>query len=277
MFISETIFSDSYAILNTASSQDEALHKFHTMYEQPIFNSLRSRYLHKLKDWWNKYELPLVSNTDRCIVIYETRCHANLEFIIYNLTYFAKDWGLIIYCSKANYDYINNILQHNRFRAILQIIRDDEGGKSVRDEYNEFVKLPIFWNSLPCKYVLMCEMDAYLRRHITDDITNFDYVCCKWPWCPNVPGGGGISFRRVSSMKRICDEYPSLAKNIFAQDSWAAEGSIRLNLSFNNTYLVESTHHITNPIGFHNWWTFIKPFEMHNFFSIYDKYLTLEI
>jgi hypothetical protein len=277
MSISEIIFSNSNEILNSSSSADEALHKFHTLYEQPIFDSLRERYLQKLKSWWYNYDLPIVSSTDRCIVIYETRCHPNLEFLIYNLTYFARGWGLIIYCSKYNHDFINKILNQNKFRAILHIVRDDEGTKSVRDDYNQFTKSYTFWNSLPCKYILMCEMDAYLRKRVPDDITDYDYVCCNWPWHHNLPGGGGISFRKVSSMKRICIEHPQLAKDYFAQDDWAAEGCVSLGLVYNNIYLVEALHSITDPIGFHNWWTFIDVNQISNMSNIYDKYLTLDL
>ena len=170
-----------------------------------------------------------------------------------------------------------NIIHKNRFRVNLHIVREDEGDKSVRDEYNEFTKSYTFWNSLPCKYVLMCEMDAYLRKKVPDSVTEFDYVCCNWPWHPTLPGGGGISIRNVSSMKKICKEYPHLCNNIFAQDSWAAEGSIALKLSFNNSYLVEADHNIIDPIGFHNWWTFIDPVRLYKMYDLYDKYLTLEL
>lgn len=277
MSISESIFSDIHNILASATSREDLLHTFHTHYEKPIFDSLKTRYLSKLKEFWSVTTLPLISNTDRSIVIYETRCHPNLDFLIYNLTYFARGWGLIIYCSKANYNFINNILQHNRFRAILHIVREDEGGKQVRDDYNEFVKSSLFWNSLPCSYILMCEMDAYLRKPVPDDIVIYDYICCNWPWHSLLPGGGGISFRKVDSMKKICKEYPSLTTDIFAQDCWAAEGCIRLNLTYNNTYLVESSHDIKDPIGVHNWWTFINSIKFYDFLPIYEKYLTIEL
>jgi hypothetical protein len=275
MYISESIFSDLNNILASSSSKEDLLHTFHIHYEKIVFDSLKTRYLQKLKKYWLDTTLPLISKTDRCIVIYETRCHPNLEFLIYNLTYFAKEWGLIIYCSKANYNFINDILQHNKFRAILYIVREDEGGKEVRNEYNEFVKSSIFWNSLPCSYIMMCEMDAYLRKPVPDDILLYDYVCCKWPWHSKLAGGGGISFRKVSSMKKICNQYPSLATDIFAQDCWAAEGCIYLNLIYNNTYLVEASHNIDDPIGLHNWWTFIDPVRLSSWMPVYDKYLTI--
>ena len=78
-------------------------------------------------------------------------------------------------------------------------------------------------------------------------------------------------------MRRICDKDPYLAKEVFAQDSWAAQGCAFLNLKYNSTYFVESTHNISDPIEFHNWWTFINPFKLDEYFPTYNKYLTLEI
>jgi hypothetical protein len=274
MFISEYIFKDINKLIDSASSTDDLLHKMHTNYEQPIFDYLRSQHLNYFRKWWHSYILP--SNTENNIVIYETRCHPNLEFLIYNLTYFARNWGLIIYCSKANFNFINNILQHNKNNAVLNIIRDDEGGREVRNEYNEFVKSSKFWDSLNCKYILMCEMDTYLRKKVPNNILDYDYVCCKWPGT-TIPGGGGISFRKVSSMQKICKTYPNLSAEIFAQDYWASEGCIKLNLSYNNTYLVESDRTIIDPIGLHNWWTFIHIVNTESYYYIYDSYLTLEL
>ena len=271
------IFADCYDLMSQVKTRDELLHKYHTHYESPVFDHLRTTYLSQLKSWWDTHTLPLVSETDRCVVIYETRKHPNLEFLIYNLTYFAPNWGLIIYCSKENHNYIAEILKHNRFRALLHIVRDDEGGREVREEYNTFVKSSQFWDSLPCAHILMCEMDAYLRKRVPEDIINYDYACCYWPWHPQLSGGGGISFRKVTYMKKIASEFPTLAKEYFAQDDWAAEGCLRLNLKCNNSYLVEADHNNTDPIGFHNWWTFINPNNLVYFSNVYDKYLTLEL
>lgn len=275
MFESEELFSNAINIYNTATSHADALHKFHTEYEQPIFNLLRSKYLDKLKRWWQTYILPLPS--DKSIVIYETRCHPNLEFLIYNLTYFARGWGLTIFCSDANYTFIKTILGNNSKNADLQVVRKDEGGKEVRDEYNKFTKSIEFWNLFRCSHVLMSEMDSYLRRPIPDTAINYDYICCYWPWHSSLSGGGGISIRNVNAMKSICNTYPTLTDEYFGQDNWAAEGVNRLHLSYNNSLLIEANHGIIDPIGFHNWWTFINPSELYRYYHIYDNYLRLEI
>jgi len=273
--MSTELFKDANDILQSSCSAEDALHIFHTQYEKRVFDYLKAKYMRQLDGWWKNYSLPLISETDRCIVLYETRCHSNLEFLIYNLTYFAQGWGLIIYCSVANYEFITRILDHNRFKAMLHVVRNDEGGREVRDEYNAFVKSSVFWNSLPCKYVLMCEMDAYLRKPVPDSVIEYDYACCSWPWYKDLPGGGGISIRTVRGMRRICNELPDLSEKHFAQDCWAAEGSVKLGLRWNNTYFVEAAHNIIDPVGFHNWWTFIDARSACT--DRYDKYLTLEL
>lgn len=277
MTITEYIFSDCHEIIRSATSGEDLLHKYHIHYQKRIFNYLNDRYLGKLKAWWSTYSLPFVSETDRCIFLYEPRCHENLEFVIYNLTYFARGWGLIIYCSKDNYNYIIDILKHNRFRAIVHIIRENQGGIEVRREYNNFVISSTFWNSLPCKYVLMGEMDTYLRKLLPENITNYDYICAKWPWHPDSPGGSGISIRKVEAMKRICRELPTLCTEISDQDFWAAKGCSDLKMSYNNRYFVESDHYNDDPFGFHNWWTFITLDKLVSLHNVYEKYLTLEL
>lgn len=277
MTITEYIFSDCHNIIRSAISQEDLLDKYHRYYEKKIFSYFKDRYLGQLREWWATYTLPIISETDRCIFLYEPRCHDSLEFLIYNLAYFARGWGLIIYCSKASHTHISNILKHNKFRAILHIVRDDEGGIEARDHYIGLVKSLDFWNSIPCKYLLMCEMDTYLRKSLPSDINKYDYICAKWPWHPHSPGGSGLSIRNVSSMKRICTELPDLHAVIFDQDSWAAEGCKRLNMTFNNSYFVEADHYNTEAVGFHNWWTFISPERLVQLANTYEKYLTLDL
>ena len=106
MFISEELFKITNIIKESSISNDDLLHKLHINLEKPIFDYLKSQYLEKFRKWWDTYTLPSKSKYN--IVLYETRCHSNLEFLIYNLTYFAENYGLILYCSEANYDYIKN-------------------------------------------------------------------------------------------------------------------------------------------------------------------------
>jgi hypothetical protein len=271
------ILAKSFGLYNNSKSHTEYLDACHRTFQQPIYDLLSSNYLEKLRAWWKTYTLPLATETNKGIVLYETRKDPNLEFLMYNLAYFAKGYGLIIFCSFANHSYITNILGKNKYRCILHVVREDEGGVSVRETYNEFVKSAEFWHSLPFEYVLMAEIDSYLRKPLPKEIETYDYVCCEWPWNKSMCGGGGVSFRKVATMKRIVQEFPTLCTETFPQDCWASAGSKKLEASYNNSYFVEANHSVLDPIGFHQWWTFINPSNLPQMLPVYEKYVTLEL
>ncbi len=271
-----------------STSHSEFIHKNHIKYESVIFDILKARYLTHFKQWWKTYSIPLISSVDKSIVLYETRCHPNLEFLIYNATYFARNWGLIIYCSIKNVGYIHNILGHNRYRAIIHIIDttmtiDDNNDNTEnmytqkRDTYNFFYKSNFLWNHIPCKYVLCMEIDSYLRDFIPSNIGDYDYICSKWVWNNTLSGGGGITIRSVKAMQKLCNTHSHMAETIWAQDVWAAEGIKLLNGNYNNSIFVESNHTIKDCVGLHQWWTFIHPSTIGNFKENYDRYITLKI
>ena len=271
-----SILTKSFDLYRTSKSESEYLHNCHITFQQPIYDLLASRYLEKLRTWWDRYTLPMVSETNKAIFIYETRKHTNVEFLIYNLSYFAREYSLIIFCSVENHSFITAILKHNKLRCIVNIVREDEGDASVRDEYNKFAKSAEFWNSVPFEYVLMTEIDTYLRKPLPEELTNYDYVCCEWPWNKTLSGGGGLSFRKVSSMKRILTECPTL-QEISAHDCWVAAGCEKLQLHCNNTMFVEANHMIKDPIGFHQWWTFLHPSTLMSLLPLYESFVTLDI
>ena len=170
-------------------------------------------------------------------------------------------------------DEILRILGPNRYRASLHLL--EESALMPRDAYISFYKSRRFWESIPGDFAICAEIDSYLRRPIPDKITEYDYVCSKWPWHPNQAGGGGLSIRRVSAMLRICDELPDLANEIFDLDSWASYGTDRLELKYNSDIFVEASLD-ENTYGMHQWWTF---FALHETIinKFYIPYLTLEI
>lgn len=234
--------------------------------EPIIFNHLIEKYLPTLRTWWSTYKLPLVS--DRAIIIYETRVLPHLEFHILNTCYFAKGWSLVIYCTRQNIDEIIRILGANHHRATLRLV---EPGDNPRDTYISFYKSRAFWSSIPATYALCAEIDSYLRKPVPQTISDYDFICARWPWHNTLPGGSGLTIRRVSAMLRICDELPGLADEFFDLDGWAAHGIVRLGLSYNNTMIAEAET-LADPVGLHQWWTFYSPQSPHIL-----RYLELEI
>jgi hypothetical protein len=251
----------------------EYLSKNRTELEKPIFDYLRAQYLPFLQEWWKTYTLPAATTANRSIVIYETRKHENLEFLIYNSTFYCPNWTLTIYCTHQNYDHICSILAHNKDRAALHIVNEKTGEyTSDRNAYISFMKSRQLWDSIPYEYVLLLEMDAYLLRHVPATLTA-DYYCAPWPWHPDLPGGSGLTIRAVAAMREICAQLPESADAIFDQDYWGGAGIKELKKSFNNSLFIEAGLTI-NPVGVHQWWTFIQPTP--EYIQYYIDYLILK-
>jgi hypothetical protein len=254
-------------------SERDRLHQMRLNCEQPIFSHLIKKYLPYLQNWWKSYTLPLTSETDKTIVMYETRIMPQLEFHILNTCFFAKGWSLMIYCSRDNHDAIQDILKQNRYRATIHILAPSQDTPFLA--YNAFLKTREFWSSIPGKFALCIEVDSYLRKSI-DDISEYDYICAKWPWHDTLPGGSGITIRRVSAMLEICDKLPEYENRPGHdnQDQWAAQAVNDLKMRYNNTFFSEAVQDI-NVFGVHQWWTFFNP----NIISIpvYEAYLELDI
>ena len=249
------------------------MHQNRIEFEKPIFDYLRGQYLPFLKDWWKTYTLPAASTAKNSILIYETRQHENLEFLIYNSTFYCPNWTLTIYCTQENYDYICTILAHNKSHATIHIITPKAGEYNAdRNSYNAFMKSAQLWDALQFEYIIIIEMDTYLLRHVPVTLTA-DYYSAEWPWKEGEPGGSGISIRRVATMREICAELPEYANTFFPQDGWAAEGIKALNKTYDNSLFVEAGIH-TDPVGTHQWWTFIEPFE--EYIEYYVNYITLK-
>lgn len=237
---------------------------------------LRSKYLNSLRSWWKSHTLQDTFTSSKSIVIYETRCHEQLEFLILNCTYFASKWGLTIFCSDENYAFICDVLGNNKDKARIIVCRQEEGNYSdERDVYNTVLKSRHFWDTLHgygYSHVLMAEVDAYLCDHIDaiESINEYDYIASRWNWVPDAPGGGGLTIRRVSKMLELCD----LDIDEPMQDCWASEGIRRVGGIVNNTLFAESCL-LEKVWGVHQWWAFVEPNTKHK--PIYDRYMCLNI
>jgi hypothetical protein len=258
--------------------EGEFLDANHKTIEPLIFEHLRATYFPFFQNHWATYKLPSYNEAKNAIFIYETRCHPQLDFLIYNATYYARGWGLLIYCTDDNEAYIKKILGPTAsLAAEFRIIKN--GGneyKSARDAYNEFLKSGDFWGSVDKEYLLMMETDTYLRRPIPADFCSYAYIASAWPWKAG-PGGGGLSIRRVASMKAIALLYPEATVSIWAQDEWAATGVIHLAMKYNNEYFVEADIRNVDPCGLHQWWTFISLQSFSSKVQIYNRYLSFEM
>jgi hypothetical protein len=274
MNVSDTVYSLYEELIKHHDKPErDRLHQMRLSCEGPIFSHLITKYLPYLKTWWKSYTLPLGSETDKTIVMYETRIMPQLEFHILNTCYFAQGWSLMIYCSQENHDAIRDILKNNRYRATIHILAPSENTPYVA--YNSFYKTREFWSSIPGEYALCVEVDSYLRKQIPD-ISEYDYICSKWPWHNDLSGGGGITIRKVSAMLEICDKLPEyeFKPGHVNQDQWVAQAVHDLGMKYNNNFFTEASLN-ENVYGVHQWWTFFNPSS--DSIPIYEKYLELDI
>lgn len=234
------------------NSEEEILHQKRLIIDPFIFDSLNKLYGARQREFWNATDtIPYTS--DKAIVIVERRCNRNLEFVLHNFAYFARGYAIHIFCSDANLAFIENICGSQLKNIHIETIFDDIGTpEQGKTEYNELLKKKEFWGRFKEEHILTVETDCYLIKPIPDSIYEYDYVASKWNWLPDEPGGGGLSYRKCSIMKKICEmEMPLIAM----QDSFASTGVKMLGAKWSNSYFTESVYS-ADCIGMHQWWTF---------------------
>jgi hypothetical protein len=253
----------------------ELRHKKRIALEPFIYDILKSRYGKFLDNWWKTYTVP--KESDKTIVIVERRIHPNLWFLIRNLSYFCQGWSVVFVCSNTNIKYIQEIVEHNKNNCMYMVAFSDspEREKAIK-EYNFLLKDSNFYTALPSENCLFVQTDTYLRKPIPNEILNYDYVSSPFTW-DETSAGGGISFRKKSSMIDICKRSKCTYEN---EDTFICEGVKNLGYKMPEfmegiTYFVESCLY-EDPVGIHQWWTFFYPgMEYAN--EIFQSLLDLQI
>jgi hypothetical protein len=252
------------------------LDTFRMYLEKPILDRLRARYLPALAKWWSSYTLP--KTADRTIFLYETRSDPHLAFVIYNACFYAPGWAFTIYCTSNNLAYVREVLGANAEHAHIVLIDAGETYATNRDNYNVLLKSEKFWSdllSLGFQTCLMTECDAYLRDFVPKEVDQFDYICSKYSWDAVSPGGGGLSIRRTQKMLDLLAADPAIALKHPHQDGWIAEAIAKYGGVTNNTLFFESCL-CADPLGVHQWWTFIPQWELSESIDYYVAYMELK-
>ena len=154
--------------------------------------------------------------TSRVAIIIEPRNDPDLPLLIKHTMNFLNfknlTWGLQIYCSDENYEFLNMELdlENNNLINIFRLPRNFIG---KREYYNGFVTSSIFIDSIVSEHFLIFQNDVIMRKPDSlESYLKYDYVGAPWSWC-KVPdsycwlgGNGGVSIRRKSTMKRLLTE-----------------------------------------------------------------------
>ena len=167
----------------------------------------------------NNYFNKISIDTDKFCVIVEPRIHANLILVIKNFMFLLqnKNWGLIIFHSSKNINYLKTNLDGIKNIIFINVTEDN----LTIGQYNQLFYSTKFWNILKsynCKYSLIFQTDTLLLNDNIDDFINYDYIGAPWSkdlqWKKNIfenvhIGNGGLSLRNVDKMIKILETYPN--------------------------------------------------------------------
>ena len=139
-------------------------------------------------------------NSDNVAVIVESAVHPALELVVRNVMYYlSTGWSLIIYHSEENEFFIkhalkdlSNIEYRLPFTPIYSV-----------SEYNKFMKMHEFYESLAAKKVLIFQTDSLMLKSGIDKFMKYDYAGAPWPRSRDA-GNGGFSLRSVDVMIEAC-------------------------------------------------------------------------
>ena len=266
---------DEFIDKDLNGSDPQILHEKRTRLEPFIYDILKTKYYSIFDTFWKNNSIK--KNTNKSIVIIERRIHSNLAFLIRNMFYYARDWSMTIICSDTNFSYLKTILTNNSDNVILIPLFEGNPNRDIAiNEYNSLLKSSYFYNLLPFEHLLIVQTDTYLRRKIDETIFNYDYVASYFAW-DKTSCGGGMSYRKRSSMITICDNFK---KEISIEDCFINEGVKMLGYTIPDykdglNYICESFYS-ENPFGLHQWWTFYS-IKSDPYLIFFNKYLELEI
>jgi hypothetical protein len=266
---------DEFIDKDLNGSDPQILHQKRTKLEPFIYDILKIKYYTIFDTFWKKNTVQ--KDTNKSIVIIERRIHPNLSFLIRNMFYYARDWSITIICSDINFSYLKTILTNNSENVILLPLFEGSPEKDIAiEEYNTLLKSSSFYNLLSYEHLLIVQTDTYLRRKIDETIFNYDYVASYFAW-DKTSCGGGMSFRKRSSMIDICDTFK---KEIIMEDCFINEGVKELGYTMPDykdgiNYICESCYS-ENPFGLHQWWTFYS-IKSDPYLVFLKNYLELEI
>jgi len=151
-------------------------------------------------------------------IIIENRTVINFEQILKNHIYFLNKgnrnvkWGLQIFHSESNENYIKNIVKDWSNVVLTKLDIEDLDKKT----HTKLLKTTEFWEMVKGETILNFQIDSLLLRDNIDDFLEYDFIGAPWtfPKEGKFVGNGGLSIRKKS--KTI--EY--LKNNDYEEDIW---------------------------------------------------------
>lgn len=240
---------------------DESLDTIRQTLDPYIYNYLIAKYSVPLEAFWSSYLPPIKSKY--AYVIVERRCHPNFKFILQNMAWANPEMSVYIFCSLENIQFILSILgDKQKNYNICEYFTTTATREEGKEEYNKLLTSSKFYDVIDAEYLLTMQMDVIIRKKIPESIFCGDYWGAPWAWKSNLPGGGGATIRKISTMRIICKE-SSDGKH--AEDAWICDAICKdvsytfPSLEFRANHIMESIP-VNDPILLHQFWTFYNQY-----------------
>lgn len=269
------------SVVSKGEDQNHILHRYRCDLEPYIYNYLTMKYGPALEEHWKQHQFPKQSKY--AWVIVERRCHPNWWFLLRNLAWSAPHFSLYLFCSDENIEFLKRLLGPKQ--SSVHLIPWSKGFASREDairEYNRTMKSEEFYNTIHADYAIVAQLDSYLRYRIPYSILFTDYYGAPWSWKPDMPGGGGLSVRRIESMRYLCQN--GVNREDMQEDDWISENTKKLGLQYPSfeirRRIFSENFPVESPIGVHQFWTFLHSFEIHDpkrFKEHLQRYLTIHM
>ena len=249
-------------------SEKETLSFFRTQLEPYVFNYLNHTWGAKLDDFWKNHTFPKKAKYG--FVIVERRPHPNWWFILRNIAWAGPNMSLDIFCSDLNYDFIKTLLGSKADNVNIHIWFKGYADKATGyKQANITSKMPQFYSSIDTDYFIKVEMDSYFIQKIPEWIFTGTYYGAPWIWNLEACGNGGLSVRNNKNLIELCQREINTSLTDDGEDHYISTAIIKHGynyppLEFRKKVFQESFPTETNPIGTHQFWTFITNYNIGN-------------
>jgi hypothetical protein len=256
----EACYSTVYSVKDKPSS--EVLDTLRINLEPYVYNYLIQKYGPALDEWWKTYTPP--KKARGAFVIVERRIHPNAWFILRNMAWANAGCSVYIFCSDENKAFFETLLGPKLPHVhLIEWFKGSVSREEGKHQYNLTFKAPLFYSSIDAEYICTVQMDCFFRRQFTDELWKDDYWGAPWGWAPDDTGGGGITIRKISTMLKVCELDPHKDQTM-VEDCWIGIRVKQLGYKYpsfeERASLISENVPSMNPIGVHQFWTFITNF-----------------
>jgi hypothetical protein len=239
-------------------TESEKLDYFRLTLEPYIYHYLIENHSEKLNTFWESYTPPY--QAENAFVLVERRPHPNFDFILKNIAWACPTMSVYLFCSDVNELFIRSILgdkaPHFHILPVFKGMGTREQGKR---EYNHFFTSADSYRMICAKYIMTIQMDVIIRRKLRPFLFNGDYYGNPWGWNKALPGGGGVTIRRVEKMIELCERYGSCGDEV--EDAWISQrivemGGVVPKWDMAGVICMESIR-TDQPFTLHQFWTYL--------------------